>query len=320
MNLQQLRYFVATVDNGFNVSRAADAVQTSQPGISRQIKLLEQELGTTLFMRSPTRIVGLTESGERVLDIARRVLRDTDSLAQMGEDFLRRESGRLSIATVHTFALALLPRALARLRERYPAVTVELRQASPAAIIELVRAGEVDLGLSMRMQGLGDAGVVTLPVMETPRVLLTPKRHPLLKRDRVTLEELARHPFVAQTELSAGGWAVSSLFRSRGLVMQTAVMATDASLIKAHVESGVGIAIMSSLLFDPRRDIGLGAVDVSHLFEPSRVVLHIDPYRYLRGYVFELVRHLAPEWTRERVVAKAREFVDANGLPRRRGP
>ncbi|CAN5721759.1 CysB family HTH-type transcriptional regulator [soil metagenome] len=311
MTLVQLRYFVATIEAGFNISRAADVVDTSQPAVSKQLKLLEQELGTTLMTRNASRLIGLTDSGERVYEAAKRVLRETTGIAQMGQDFMQMESGRLTIAALHTYALALLPKAVARLRQRYPGVVFELQQASPTHIVELVRAGEVDIGVSMN-PSLDRSGVIAFPFLIAPRVLLMPKNHPLLRLSRVTLEDIVRYPFVAQTDLSAGGWAISSVLKTRGFTVETAVLATDASLMKAYIEEGLGIAIVSSLLYDAARDPGLRAIDVSHIFEPSLVTILIDPYRYQRGYVHDFIELLAPEWTRVKIAAAVRQFASAS--------
>jgi LysR family cys regulon transcriptional activator len=308
MTLQQLRYFIATVESGFNISRAAEMVHTSQPGVSKQIRLLEQQLGTALLARTSSRVVGLTDAGERVLEAARRIVRETDGLTQMGRDLMKQETGRLTIASLHTYALALLPKAVSALRQRYPHVTVELRQESPGHIIEMVRAGEVDIGVSMDAQDPHN-GVIAFPFLEVPRALLTPKRHPLLDLEKVTLEDMVRYPFVAQTGLSAGGWAISKVLKSRGFTFDISVLAADASLMKAYVEHGLGIAIVSSLLYDSRRDTGLAVIDVSHVFEPSTVTVLMDPYRYQRGYVHELIQLLAPVWNRTRIVQAVRQYV-----------
>jgi LysR family cys regulon transcriptional activator len=316
MTLQQLRYFAATVECGFNISRAAEAVHTSQPGISKQLKLLEQQLGTTLLNRSMGRIIGLTDAGSRVYETAKRVLRETDSLAHMGQDFMAEESGRLTIATLHTYAQALLPNAVARLRQACPHVSIELQQHSPGRIIELVRGGDVDIGITMEIPG-PRSGVVALPIMSVPRLLLVPDNHPLLQCEHVTLEEMVRYPFVVQTTLSAGGWAINQVLKAHGFTVETAVTAADASLMKAYVEQGVGIAIMSAPIYNPSRDPGIRGIDVSHLFDPSEITLLLDPYRYQRGYVLKFIHLLAPQWEQGKVSAEIRRFVIDNELPRR---
>lgn len=309
MTLQQLRYFIATVDSGFNISRAAEAVNASQPGISKQIRLLEQQLGTTLLLRSASRILGLTESGERVLDAGRRILREAEGLTQMEHDLMAPETGRLKIVTLHTYALALLPRVLKALRQRHPRVVLEVGQESPGRIVELVRAGEVDVGLSMDVPDPCD-GVTALPFLKAPRIVLAPKGHPLSRVTRPTLDEIVKYPLVAQTGLSAGGWAISRVLKARGFAVQPSVLAADASLIKHYVEQELGVAIVSSLLYNARRDTGLSAIDVSHIFEPSTLTLLLDPYRYQRTYVYEFIEALAPQWTRERVMAAVRGSLD----------
>ncbi len=308
MTLQQLRYFIATVESGFSMSRASRSVFTSQPGISKQVQLLEEELGATLLVRERSRIKGLTEAGERVFEAAKRVMRETDGLKQMGQDFLQQESGQLGIASLHTYSIALLPSAMRQLRERYPGVRIEVQDRTPGEIVDRVRSGQADLGLSIEAPERRSA-LIGLPICTIPRVLLVPQGHPLLAHGAPTLEEIVRYPFVTQRGLASAGWAVNNVFKERGLTFNTSVVAPDASLIKACVANGLGVAIVSAMLYDPARDKSLAAVDLSHIFTPSELTILLDPYRYLRGYVLHFIQLLVPQWPPHRVVQKVREFV-----------
>jgi LysR family cys regulon transcriptional activator len=308
MTLTQLRYFAAIVESGFNISRAAQVLHTSQPGVSRQIRVLEEQLGTNLLERTGGRIVGLTETGTRVLVTARRILKDADSLKSMSDEFLQQEVGQLTIATMHTHAHAVLPKAVAALRRRYPGVVVEIRQASPSLILDLARAGEVDLGLTIEIPAASHR-LAAFPLMQIPRILIVPRNHPLLKKRSVTLQDLTLYPMICQHALSAGGWAVTRVFKEHGVDMTPAIYAMDASVIKAHVEEDAGIAVISGVLFDPKRDSRIRAINVSHIFEPSTMTAVVDPYRYLRGYTYDFIAQLAPDWTRQAIDDAIRKVV-----------
>jgi LysR family cys regulon transcriptional activator len=319
MTPQQMRYLCAIADCGFNISRAALTLHTSQPGISKQIKLLEQQLGTTLLTRSAGRVTGLTEGGERVLGAARRILKELDSLKLMGADFLGQESGQFVVATMHTHARAVLPPVLRELRERYPGVVVDVRQGTPSYIVDMVRAGEADVGVTIE-EPPPSGGVISLPCMLIPRVLMVPAGHPLLALETVAFEDLLRYPVVSQKSLSAGGWAVGRVLKTKGLTLEPVVLANDSSVIKAFVEEGIGIAIIPAVMYDAERDSKLRTIDVSRLFGASQLTAVIDPYRYQRGYVYDFIARLAPAWDRAAVQREARRYLIENEQPASQPP
>ncbi|MCK9513859.1 MAG: LysR substrate-binding domain-containing protein [Pigmentiphaga sp.] len=312
MNLQQLRYLCAIVDAGFNISRAAQALHTSQPGISKQIRLLESRMGTSLLIRKSGRIIGLTDYGEQAWLAAKRILKEFEGLKQMGDDVLRQDSGRLTIATLHSYAYSLLPPVIHGLRQRYPEVSVDIRQATPGNIIELVRAGEADVGLTIERPA-PDSGVLALDYRAVPRVLLVPAGHPLLEQETVAFRDIIRYPIIEQGFLSSGGWAVSRTLRAKGYDFEPALSLPDASTIKAYVEEGVGIAVISGAMFDPQRDANLRAIAVDHLFAPSFLTLVIDPHRYQRRYLYDFIESLAPNWDRLSVQYEVRHYEDHHG-------
>ncbi len=314
MTFTQLRYFVAVVECGFNVSKAALLLHTSQPGISRQIRVLEQSIGTHLLVRTNGRIIGLTEAGSKTFSTAKRVLKDVTSLKSMSEEYLQEEVGHLVIGTMHTHALGILPSAVAMLRKRYPGVTIEVRQASPVMITELCKIGELDIGLSLG-QPEAQHRLLGFPLVSIPRVLIVQKNHPLLKKRNISLEDLLNYPMICQHSLSAGGWEVTRVFKEMGKELSPAIYAMDSSVIKAFVEKDAGIAVISGASFDPKRDTAIRAIDVSKLFQPSQLTAVIDPYRFLRGYTYDLITEIAPQWTKRKIDLTIREAISNLEMP-----
>jgi LysR family cys regulon transcriptional activator len=304
MTLTQLRYLVAVADCGFNISRAAEALHTSQPGISRQIRVLESQLGTILLLRDGGRITGFSENGLRAVAAARRVLNEANSLTLMSEELMQQTSGKLTIATLHTGALTLLPPAVAAIRAQYPEVVVEIKSTSPAAMLELVQAGEVDLALAFRRPA-ESASLLSIPISTIPAALMAPEGHPLLVLETLTLEELARYPMVCHESLSAATWGMLERFNAKGIKLRPAVYAPDASVIQRCVAEGAGIAILPDILpVSP----GVSKVDVSSLFESNEVTAVLDATRFHRGFVFDFIHALAPSWTVDAVKAEMRRI------------
>jgi LysR family cys regulon transcriptional activator len=308
MTLTQLKYLVAIVDQGFNITRAAAVLHTSQPGISRQIRLMEEQLGISMLIRVGGRITGLTQEGIRVAISAKRIVKEVSSLMRMGEEFMQQETGRLSVATVHSLALSMLPSAVMGLRTRYPGVTIAVQHASASQCFDLLRTGDLDLGITIEAPGLS-SGLIALPLQTVPRVLIVPPDHELLSGGLIGLADIARYPLIFQGAMVNSGWAVSRVFKASGIELQPVIEAMDASVIKAYVEHGAGIAIISGAAFDPQRDRGLRSIDVSHLFEPSYIFGIFDPLRFMRGYAYEFIELLAPAWSKLKVDEAIRDIV-----------
>ena len=300
MTLQQLRYLCAVADCGFNISRAAQVLHTSQPGISKQIGMLEEELNTAVFVRRKGRIVDVSERGAHVLDVARRILKDAGSLREMGAEVVQPQAGRLALAVMHVHARYLLLDVLTDFRRSHPAVRIDLLQGTPGRVGELVLSGEADMGLSvepLRRQ----TGLLQIACRPVPRSVVVPAGHPLLRKTRPTLEDIARHPVIVVDAASAVDWEIRRAFQSRGIELDVAMQAADASVIKAYVEAGLGIAMLPTAAYEPERDRGLRAIDAGHLFGDSHLNLLIDPYRYLRGFAYDFIERLAPHWQRPQV-------------------
>jgi LysR family transcriptional regulator, cys regulon transcriptional activator len=297
MKLQQLRYICEVARQGLNLSQAAEALFTSQPGISKQIKSLEEELGVEIFVRHGKRVVAVTEPGKTILELANRVLMDVENLRQVGDEFTREDAGSLTIATTHTQARYALPPVVARFRAKYPDVKLSLHQGSPTQIADLTSSGQADLAIATEAIEFYE-DLVMLPCYEWNRCVLTPPDHPLLKAGKLTLEDIAKYPIITYDFAFTGRSRINNAFAQRNLTPNVVLTAIDADVIKTYVELGLGVGIVAMMAFDPRRDTGLRALDASHLFESSVTRIGVRRNSYLRGYVYEFMEMFAPHLTR----------------------
>ena len=305
MKLQQLRYLVEVARRGLNVSEAAQALHTSQPGISKQVRALEDELGVEVFVRQGKRLTALTEPGKAVIEIAERVLAETANLERAGAEFADEKLGTLTVATTHTQARYALPRAVAAFKRRYPGVRLLIHQGNPSQICEQVIAGEADLAIAT--EAIAEhPELVSLPCYQWNRCVVVPPRHALLKAKPLTLEALAAHPIVTYDFAFANRSLVQRAFEAKDISPNVVLTALDADVIKTYVELGLGVGIMAKMAFDARRDRGLRAIDASHLFESSTTRLGIKRGAWLRGYAYDFIEHFAPHLPRTLVERAAR--------------
>lgn len=293
MKLQQLRYLCEVANQGLNLSKAAEALHTSQPGISKQIRLLENELEIDIFVRNGKRVVKVTPPGQAILEIAERMLRDAKNLKQVGQEFANEATGSLTIATTHTQARYALPAAIKHFTARYPKVKLILRQGNPTQIAELVTSGEADIAIATEAIELFHE-LVMLPCYQWNRCIIVPPRHPLLKLEKLTLEAIAQYPIITYDFAFTGRSKINQAFDAKGLVPNVVLTAIDADVIKTYVELGLGIGILAQMAFEPKRDKHLRSIDASHLFEPSTTRIGISRNSYLRGYVFDFIEIFAP--------------------------
>lgn len=293
MKLQQLRYLCEVANQGLNLSKAAEMLHTSQPGISKQIRLLETELEVDVFVRNGKRVVNLTPPGRAILEIAERMLRDARNLKKIGQDYANEATGSLTIATTHTQARYALPPAIKHFTARYPKVKLILRQGSPTQISELVTSGDADIAIATEAIELFDE-LVMLPCYQWNRCVIVGPRHPLLKLDELTLEAIAEYPIVTYDFAFTGRSKINQAFDAKGLVPNVVLTALDADVIKTYVELGLGIGILAQMAFEPKRDKHLRSIDASHLFTPSTTRIGISRNSYLRGYVYDFIEIFAP--------------------------
>lgn len=303
MNLQQLRYLNEIVRRNLNISEAAAALYTSQPGISKQIKLLESELGIEIFVRNGKRIMALTEAGQTILAIAQRILHEADNMKQAGQEFQEQDSGHLILATTHTQARYILPRAVKQFIKRYPKVKLGLHQGNPTQIAEQVLNREADIAIATEALTQYD-GLVTLPCFDWHHCVVVPPHHPLLECKRLTLAKIAEYPIITYDFAFSGRSKIDAAFAAANITPNIALTAIDADVIKTYVELGLGIGILAELAFIPERDRHLRMMEARHLFKPSTTRIAFRKNEYLRGYTYDFIELFAPHLTRA-VVNKA---------------
>ena len=298
MKLQQLRYLTEIARRGLNVSEAAEALHTSQPGVSKQLRALEQELGVEVFVRHGKRLVSVTEPGKAVIAIAERILAEASNLRRAGEEFANEKLGTLTIAATHTQARYAMPKAVAQFKKKYPSVQLHIHQGNPTQVCDQVLAGDADLCVATEAIALYPE-LVSLPVYQWNRCVVVPPKHPLLKVTPLTLEALAQYPIVTYDFAFANRSLVNRAFEQRGLTANVVLTAFDADVIKTYVELGLGVGIMARMAFDPRRDLHLRAIDASHLFPSSTTRLGIKRGAYLRRFAYDFIELFAPALTHD---------------------
>ncbi|HEX9397606.1 MAG TPA: HTH-type transcriptional regulator CysB [Burkholderiales bacterium] len=297
MKLIQLRYLSEVARRNLNISEAAEALHTSQPGVSKQIKALEEELGIQVFARHGKRLVAVTEPGKAVVAIAERILTEAQNLRRAGEEYANDKAGTLTIAATHTQARYALPKAVAAFKRRYPNVELLIHQGNPTQICDQVIAGEADMAVATEMIATYPE-LISLPVYQWNRCVVVPPRHPLLKAGPLTLEKLAEYPIVTYDFAFANRSLVQKAFENRGLSPHVVLSAQDSDVIKTYVELGLGIGILARMAFDEKRDRPLRALDASHLFESSTTRLGVKRGAWLRRYVYEFIELFAPHLPR----------------------
>ena len=302
MKLQQLRYLVEVAERGLSVTEAAEALHTSQPGVSKQIGLLEDELGVEIFLRAGKRFTAVTEPGAEILKVARRMLLDVDNLKRVAQQFGDETTGSLIIATTHTQARYALPESIQRFTARYPQVRLSLRQGSPTWIAQQVASGEADIAIATEAIELFK-DLVMLPCYQWNRCIIAPPGHPLLKKKKPTIEDIVAYPIVTYDFAFTGRSRINAAFEAAGAVPNVVLTAIDADVIKTYVALGLGIGIIATMAFDPVQDRNLRALDASHLFEPSTTRIGLRRNFYLRGYAYDFIAMFASQLDRVTVDA-----------------
>ena len=300
MKLQQLRYALEVYRHNLNVSEAADALFTSQPGISKQIRLLEEELGIQIFIRSGKRVVSVSQPGKAVLEISERILRDVQNIKNIGSEFTDHDSGSLTIATTHTQARYALPKIVAEFVKNYPKVNLTIKQGSPSAIAQMVSSGEADLAIiTERIDDHPELG--NLPCYEWNHAVIVPHDHPLLDcRNPLSLEDLASFPLVTYEFAFNSGSSIARTFNKAHIEQpDVALSAADTDVLKTYVRLGLGVGLMAKMAYDPVVDQDLQLIDAAHLFEPSPTWIALRSDTYLRGYAYDFIQMFAPKLTRE---------------------
>lgn len=300
MNLKQLRYICEIEKCRLNISLAAQALHTNQPGISKQLRLLEDELGFEIFMRQRNRISAVTPAGKQVIAIAQRIVTDAGNIRELSQDLKSVASGALVVAASHTQATYFLPDIMRRFSARHPGVRITMRHAGSASAMEMLQSGMADLVVTgdepPRMED-----IVVLPCAEFQKIIIVPRGHELAASRRLTLRRLAAYPHIGYEPTVTAGRHVIEAFEKEGLAPQFVVFAISADVIKRCVEQGLGIAVVSQLVFDESRDVKLSAIPAGHLFPKSTTKLVLPRHLYLRRYVYEFIEMCGRHWTRSAV-------------------
>lgn len=297
MKLQQLRYLVEVARRGLNISEAAEALYTSQPGVSKQIRLLEDEIGIIVFERSGKRLTSITEPGKAVLAIAERMLHEAENIKRVGEEYADGDSGTLVIATTHTQARYALPSVVARFVERHPKVRLSMHQGSPTQIGEWAVKGEADIAIAT--EGLDRyPQLLMLPCYQWTHCVIAPVAHPILKKSALSLAELARWPLITYDPAFAGRSRINKAFERAALEPNVVLTAIDADVIKTYVSLGLGLGIIAHQAYDATRDTGLVALEAGQLFGSNTTRIGLRRGIHVRRFEYDFIELFAPHLTR----------------------
>ena len=300
MKLQQLRYLNEVANQDLNLSKAAKKLHTSQPGISKQIQLLEEELGVEIFIRNGKRMVSITPPGQTILKMAGNILREANNLKSVGQEFTNKNVGSLTVATTHTQARYALPHTIRQFTTHYPKIKLTIRQGNPTQISQLVTSGEADIAIATEAIEFFHE-LVMLPCYQWNRCIIVPPKHPLLSLRKISLEAIVKYPIITYDFAFTGRSKINQAFEARGLVPNVVLTALDADVIKTYVELGLGIGIVAQMAFDPNRDKHLLSIDAGHLFESSTTRIGIRRNSYLRGYILDFIQMFSPHLNRTTV-------------------
>lgn len=300
MNFQQLRIIRETVRRNFNLTEVGNALFTSQSGVSKHIKDLEDELGVELFVRKGKRLLDLTEPGKELLPIVERMLIDANNIKQLSDQVSNRDKGQLTIATTHTQARYALPSVITQFKERFPKVHLALHQGSPQEIAQLLSDGTADLGIAT--EAINQVpGLITFPYYSWHHAVIVPKGHALEKVSKVTLEDIAEYPIVTYHEGFTGRKSIDDAFANQQLNPDIVMSALDADVIKTYVELGLGIGIIASIAYQIDRDTSLTLIDNADLFPTNTTSIAIKRGHFLRSFAYDFIELCSSELTESKV-------------------
>jgi LysR family cys regulon transcriptional activator len=297
MNFQQLRSIREASRRGYNLTEVANVLFTSQPGVSRQIRELEQELGVDIFERNGKRLTGLTDPGKGILQIIDRLLLEAENLQQAGREYSGLKNGTLTVATTHTQARYALPTVVQAFRSAFPEVRIALQQSSPEHIAELVLSGKADIGIAT--EGLSQFDdLISFPCYQWSHVIVVPDGHPLLSCRPVSLKDLAAYPLITYDVGFTGRGHIDSAFQQAGIATDIVLTAMDSDVIQQYVALELGVGIVASMALEHYRGKSLQAIDATHLFAPNVTRLAVRRGAYLRSYMYDFILQFAPGLTR----------------------
>ena len=299
MKFQQLRYIVEVANQNMNITEAAHVLFTSQPGISKQVRLLENELGVEIFERNGKHIKGLTPPGKKIVAISREIMMKMQGIRSVADEYTKPEQGVLRIATTNTQARYMLPSVVEKFSQRYPNVSLHIHQGSPTQIYDALMSDEVDLAITTEAQYLFD-DVVLLPCYLWNRSVIVKPDHPLAQCEYLTIEELGKYPLITYTFGFTGASDLDYAFNSAGILPNIVFTATDADIIKTYVRMGLGVGIMASMAHTSA-DKDLVAIKADHLFRPSMTQIAFKNGAFLRNYMYDFINYFSPHLTRTNV-------------------
>jgi len=296
MNFQQLRIIRETVRRNFNLTEVANALFTSQSGVSKHIKDLEDELGVELFVRKGKRLLGLTDPGKELVVMVERMLLDAGNIKRLAEQYSNRDEGRLTVVTTHTQARYALPKVVTAFKKAYPKVHLKLHQGSPEEIVSMLMDGQADIGVAT--EAIAEVtGLASFPYYSWHHSVIVPGGHPLEKVQPLTLEAIAEFPLITYHEGFTGRTNIDKTFAAAGLAPDVAMSAMDADVIKTYVELGLGVGIIASMAFQPGREGDLRLLDSTHLFPPNTTRIAVRRGHYLRGFAYRFIEMCSPALT-----------------------
>ena len=294
MKLQQLKCVFQIVQSEFNISKASEALNTSQPGVSKQIKLLEDEIGIKIFQRNGKRLVGLTEPGELILSSIERILQESNNIKVISEEYIQKDQGTFTIATTHTQARYKLPKVVEEFVKKYPKINLNIHQGNPSQVTDQIINGEADVGIATESINLSE-DIHTIPCYQWNRCVVMPKNHPLTEVRKITLEDLAAYPMITYDYAFTGSTIVSEVFKNANIEPNIMLTAIDADVIKTYVSLNMGIGLIAEMAFDATTDHPMVSRDVSHLFPLSTTYIGIRRENFLRKYTSDFIRMFIPK-------------------------
>ena len=294
MKLQQLRCISQIVQSEFNISKASEVLNTSQPGVSKQIKLLEDEIGIKIFQRNGKRLVNLTEPGELILSSIEKILQESNNIKVISEEYTEKDQGTFTIATTHTQARYKLPKVVEEFVKKYPKTNLNIHQGDPSQVTDQIINGEADVGIATESINLSE-DILTIPCYQWNRCVVMPKNHPLTEVRKITLEDLAAYPMITYDYAFTGSTIVSEVFKNANIEPNIMLTAIDADVIKTYVSLNMGIGLIAEMAFDASTDYPMVSRDVSHLFPLSTTYIGIRRENFLRKYTSDFIRMFIPK-------------------------
>jgi LysR family cys regulon transcriptional activator len=296
MKLQQLRCVYQIVQNDFNISKAAEFLHTSQPGVSKQIQLLEDEVGIKIFQRNGKRLTGLSDAGIDLYKSISEIIREVSNIKNISHEHENDDAGSFTIATTHTQARYKLPKVVEAFVKKYPKIDLNIHQGDPSQVTEQILKGDADVGIATESIG-HNANIICIPCYSWNRVLVFPKNHALSSIKEITLQNIASYPMITYDYAFTGSTIVSKVFKEANISPNIMLTAIDADVIKTYVELNLGVGLIAEMAYDKNKDSALETRDVSHLFPTSTTYIGIRKETFVRGFVYEFIKMFTPDIT-----------------------